>query len=89
MKQYNLDKLNKLSKDIERLAEIKTSLNSKSRHIEVSGDRYVIVTGFKEGYSTHSEVEIIENTLVEKMKEAGLKYITKVLKAKQNEFEKL
>ena len=88
MDKDKLNKANEISNIISRLEKINSSLGGNLANIEICGSRRETIHAFI-GACNHSELEILENDIVNVMAKAGSEYIDKVLKTKQQEFNKL
>ena len=88
MDKDKLEKINKVAKTIEKLEILKDTLNSRIDKITIIRNSESLNVLYNNPY-TSPELREIDTKLVEVMATVGLKYIEKVLKTKQQEFNKL
>ena len=88
MDKDKLEKINKVAKTIEKLETLKDTLNSRIDKITIIRNSDSLNVLYSNPY-TSPELREIDTKLIEVMATAGLKYIDKVLKTKQQEFNKL
>ena len=90
MDKDKLEKINKVAKTLERLESIKDILNKRIDKITIirESDGLNLNVIYSNPY-TSLELQEIDTKLIEVMAKAGSEYINKVLKTKQQEFNKL
>lgn len=88
MDKDKLNKANELSNIISRLEKINSSLDWGIADIGICGSHSETIHAITNS-SKHSELERIENAIVNVMVDAGRKFIEAKLKTKQQEFNKL
>lgn len=79
---------NNLLKTIGRLIDINNSLDYCCRGITILNSKSVTLNVIQDS-NKHKKLQCIEDSIIETMRDAGKKYVSKILKEKQKEFDKL